>query len=99
MLKISYLCSIERKMGKWALGQREFGFRPARIYYLPRAEKIPSGSRQSELINHKLLIFDFLLHFKRSAPFGAEIDQKFNSKLIKIILFNFGGNFSLISAP
>ena len=37
MLKNSYLCSVERKMGKWAPGQQKFGFRPARIYYLPRA--------------------------------------------------------------
>ena len=36
-LKNSYLCSVERKMGKWAPEQRKFGFRPARIYYLPRA--------------------------------------------------------------
>jgi hypothetical protein len=64
------------KDGKWARGQPEFCFRPARFYGLPRAQKFHPVIGNRVLINHKPLIYDFLLHYEE-VPLAGQ-------KLIKI---------------
>jgi hypothetical protein len=70
-MKFSYLCIVGRKIGDGALASRNFVSGLQDFTACP-ARKTPSGNRQRELINHKLLIYDFLLQFKRSAHKGPQ---------------------------
>ena len=65
MLKNSYLCSVDNKDGT-ARKAAKYLSQACKNFLPAQGAKNPSGNRQNELINHKLQIFDFLLHLSFS---------------------------------
>ena len=61
MLKNSYLCSVDNKDGT-ARKAAKYLSQACKNFLPAQGAKNPSGNRQNELINHKLQIFDFILH-------------------------------------
>ena len=65
MLKNSYLCSVDNKDGT-ARKAAKYLSQACKNFLPAQGAKNPSGNRQNELINHKLQIFDFILHLSFS---------------------------------
>ena len=65
MLKNSYLCSVDNKDGT-ARKAAKYLSQACKNFLPAQGAKFPSGNRQNELINHKLQIFDFILHLSFS---------------------------------